>query len=105
MAAASSGALDSAHAVTMELSACRGLEAPEAGLLICSAWGRSVLAVLGAPRLCLSGGRPDPGLCPGALCPGSALLDSSSAGQPPPRRAAPERLRAALGPAERAAVF
>ena len=31
-------------------------------------WGRSVLAVLGPPGLCLSRGRPDPGLCPGALC-------------------------------------
>ena len=34
-------------------------------------WGRSVLAVLGPPGLCLSRGRPDPGLCPGALCSGA----------------------------------
>ncbi|CAD7682271.1 unnamed protein product [Nyctereutes procyonoides] len=39
-----------------------------AGPLICSARGRSVLAVLGPPGLCLVRGRPDPGLCPGALC-------------------------------------
>ncbi|CAD7690701.1 unnamed protein product [Nyctereutes procyonoides] len=39
-----------------------GLEAPGAGPLICSARGRSVLAVLGPPGLCLSRGRPDPGL-------------------------------------------
>ena len=56
VAAASSGALDSAHAVTMELSTCRGLEAPEAGPMICSAWGRSVLAALGPPDLFLSHG-------------------------------------------------
>ncbi|CAD7676243.1 unnamed protein product [Nyctereutes procyonoides] len=33
-----------------------------AGPLICSARGRSVLAVSGPPGLCLSRGRPDPGL-------------------------------------------
>lgn len=49
-----------------------------AGPLICSARGRSVLAVLGPPGLCLSRGRPDPGLCPGALCSGAPLLDSRS---------------------------
>ena len=64
MVVASSGALDSAPAVTTELTVCRGLEAPGAGLLICSAWGKSVLAVLGLPGLCLSRGRSDPGLCP-----------------------------------------
>ena len=66
--AASSGALESAPAVTMELSVCRGLDALGAGPLICSARGRSVLAVLGPPGLCLSRGEVDPGLCPGALC-------------------------------------
>ena len=54
MAVASSGALDSAPTVTRELSVCRGLDAPGAGPLICSAWGRSVLAVLCLPGLCLS---------------------------------------------------
>ena len=37
-------------------------------------WGRSVLAVLGPPGLCLSRGRPDPGLCPGALCSGACTV-------------------------------
>ena len=54
--AASSGALDSAPAVTKDLSVCRGLDAPRVGPLICSARGRSVLAVLGPPGLCLSRG-------------------------------------------------
>ena len=35
---ASSGALDSAPTVTMELSGCRGLDAPGAGTLICSSF-------------------------------------------------------------------
>ena len=52
-------------------------------------WGRSVLAVLGPPGLCLSRGRLDPGLCPGALCSGPALVDSRSrpaapSAEPPP---------------------
>ena len=46
MAAASSRALESAPAVTTELSVCRGLDALGEGPLICSTWGRSVLAVL-----------------------------------------------------------
>ena len=43
MVEASSPALDSAPAVTTELSVYRGLDAPGTGPLICSAWGRSVL--------------------------------------------------------------
>ena len=48
-----------------------------AGPLICSARGRSVLAVLGPPGLCLSRGRRDPGLCPGALCSGACAGGSA----------------------------
>ena len=47
-------------------------------------WGRSVLAVLGPPGLCLSRGRRDPGLCPGALCSGAC-----AGGFALPGRAAP----------------
>ena len=56
VAAASSRALESAPAVTTELSVCRGLDALGEGPLICSTWGRSVLAVLCPPGLCLSPG-------------------------------------------------
>ena len=38
------------------------------GTLICSALGRSVLAVGSLPGLCLSQGEANPGLCPGTLC-------------------------------------
>ncbi|CAD7670579.1 unnamed protein product [Nyctereutes procyonoides] len=66
-----------------------------AGPLICSARGRSVLAVLGPPGLCLSRGRPDPGLCPGALCSRACVVGFAL----PPRSslpgAAPEPLRTA----------
>ena len=55
MVAASSGALESAPAVTTELSVCRAWRL-QGGTLICSARGRSVLAVLGPPSLCLSRG-------------------------------------------------
>ena len=104
MAAASSGALDSAPAGTPELSAGPG--GSGAGRLICSARGRSVLAVLGPPGLCLSRGRPDPGLCPGALCSGAcaggfALPGRAAPSAEPP----PEPLRAAPGPAVRAAAL
>ena len=61
-------------------------------------WGRSVLAVLGPPGLCLSRGRPDPGLCPGALCSGPALVDSRSRAAHPPPRSRPRAPRAAPGP-------
>ena len=69
-------------------------------------WGRSVLAVLGPPGLCLSRGRRDPGLCPGALCSGACAVGFAL-----PVRAAPsaeprlEPLRAAPGPAVRAAAL
>ena len=69
MAAASSGALDSAPAVTTELSVSKGLDALGAGPLICSAWSRSVLAVLCPPGFCLSPGECSIlGWVPGALC-------------------------------------
>ena len=61
----------------------QGLEAPGGAADLLS-WGRSVLAVLGPPGLCLSRGRPDPGLCPGALGSGPALLDSRSRRPSPP---------------------
>ena len=64
-------------------------------------WGRSVLAVLGPPGLCLSRGRRDPGLCPGALCSGAcaggfALPGRAAPSAEPP----PEPLRAAPGTAQ-----
>ena len=43
-------------------------------MLICSALGRSVLAVLGSPGLSLSRGRSNPGLCPGPLCSGTCAV-------------------------------
>ena len=88
VAAASSGNLYSAPAVTREQSICRAWRL-RVGPLICSALGRSVLAVLGPPGLCLSRGRPNPGLCPGALCSGACAVGFSlPATQPPLRRAA-----------------
>ena len=89
VAAASSGALDSAPAVTTELSVCRGLDAPGAGLLIYSAWGRSVLAVLCPPGFCLSWGeRRILGCVPGAMCSGACAVGFAlSAAQPLLRRA------------------
>ena len=64
-------------------------------------WGRSVLAVLGPPGLCLSRGRRDPGLCPGAPCSGAcaggfALPGRAAPSAEPP----PEPLRAAPGTAQ-----
>ena len=64
-------------------------------------WGRSVLAVLGPPGLCLSRGRRDPGPCPGALCTGAcaggfALPGRATPSAEPP----PEPLRAAPGTAQ-----
>ena len=59
------------------------------GLLICSALGRCVLAVLGPPGFCLSRGRPNLGLCPGAPCSGAfAVGFSLPAAQPPLHKAA-----------------
>ena len=76
MAAASTGALDSASAVTMKLSDCRGLDAPGAGSLICSARGRSVLGVLGPPDLYLSRGEAGSwAVSPVPRAPGPVLLD------------------------------
>ena len=96
----SSGNLDSAPAGTPELSVCRAwrLRGGAADLL---SWGRSVLAVLGPPGLCLSRGRRDPGLCPGALCSGAcaggfALPGRATPSAEPP----PEPLRAAPGTAQ-----
>ena len=93
----SSGNLDSAPAGTPSA----GPGGSGAGPLICSARGRSVLAVLGPPGLCLSRGRRDPGLCPGALCSGAcaggfALPGRAAPSAEPP----PEPLRAAPGTAQ-----
>ena len=68
-------------------------------------WGRSVLAVLGPPGLCLSWGRRDPGLCPGALCSEACAVGFALPPRSPLRGAAPEPLRAAPGPAVRAAAL
>ena len=116
----------SAPTVTTELSVCRGLEAPGAGPLIFSARGRSVLAVLGPPGLCLSRGEATSwAVSPAPCAPGPVLLDSCSrwrsplrteplplpnplraapAPQPPPEPP-PEPLRAAPGPVVGAAAL
>ena len=64
--AARPGALDSAPAVTTELSVSRGLDAPGVGPLICSARGGvSLLSWALLASTCLGRrGRSDPGLCP-----------------------------------------
>ena len=104
MSVASSGNLDSAPTGTPELSVCRAwrLRGGAADLL---SWGGSVLAVLGPPGLCLSRGRPDPVLCPGALCSGACAVGFALPPRSPLRGAAPEPLRAAPGPAVRAAAL
>ena len=69
-------------------------------------WGRSVLAVLGPPGLCLSRGRLDPGLCPGALCSGACAVGFTLPGLTLPGLATPsvepppEPPRAAPGTAQ-----
>ena len=64
-------------------------------------WGRSVLAVLGPPGLCLSRGRRDPGLCPGALCSGACAVGFALPGRAAPSaELPPEPLRAAPGTAQ-----
>ena len=79
MVVASSGALDSAPAIAMELSVCRGLDALGAGRLILSTRGRSVLAVLGPSSLCLSQGEARSWAVSSVpSAPGPALLDSGS---------------------------
>ena len=80
----SSGNLDSAPAGTPSA----GPGGSGAGPLMCSARGRSVLAVLGPPGLCLSRGRRDPGLCPGALCSGACAGGFALPGRSPLRGAA-----------------
>ena len=67
VAAVSSGNLYSAPA-KLGSSLSAGPGGSWAGPLICSALSRSVLAILGPPCLRLSQQRPNPGLCPGALC-------------------------------------
>ena len=89
VAVASSGALDSAPAGTTELSVFRGLDAPGAGPLICSARGRSVLAVLGPPGLCLSRGEAGSWAVSRALCSRACAVGFAlPAAQPPPWGAA-----------------
>ena len=73
LVAASSPALESASTVTTELSVCRGLDAPGAGVTDLHSsgppGGRSILAVLCPPGFCLFGGeRRILGCVPGALC-------------------------------------
>ena len=84
MAAASSGALDSAPAVTTELSVCRGRDAPGAGPLICSAQAGASLLSCALPASACPGGRPDPGLCPGALCSGTCAVGFALPAEQPP---------------------
>ena len=93
-AEASSGALESAPAVTRELCVCRAWML-RAGLLICLSRGRSVLAVLGSPGLCLSWGEARSwAVYPAPCAPGPALLElrswprsplSAEPPEPPPR--------------------
>ena len=98
MVAASSGALDSAPAVAFKLSVCRGLDGPGVGLLICSARGRSVLAVLCPPGLCLSQGEVGSWAVSLVPCaPGPALLESRSRPAAPSVEPPAESLRAAPG--------
>ena len=80
VAAASSRALESAPAVTPELSVYRGLDAPGAGPLICSARGHLVAGVSLLSWALLAsacpGGKPDIGLCPRRPgLPGPVLLE------------------------------
>ena len=101
----SSGNLDSAPAGTPSA----GPGGSGAGPLICSAPGRSVLAVLGPPGLCLSRGRRDPGLCPGALCSGACAGGFALPGRATPYAEPPpeplQLLRVPPGPAVRAAAL
>ena len=100
MVVASSPALESAPAVTTELSVHRGLDAPGAGLLICSARGRSVLDVLCPPGLCLSRGSAGSWVVSPVPCaPGPALLESLSAA-PPPQHGAAARAASEVFPAD-----
>ena len=79
VAAASSRALESAPAVTTELSVCRGLDALGEGPLICSTWGRSVLAVLSLlASACPRGSAGSWTVSAGTLCSRPVLLDSRS---------------------------
>ena len=64
VAAASSPALDSAPAVTKELSVCRGQDAPGSGPLICSARAGASLWSCGLLASLCAGRRLDPGLYP-----------------------------------------
>ena len=69
--------------VIPEQSICRAW-GPGVGLLICGALGRSILIVLGPPGLCLSRGRPNPGLCPSALFSGACAVGFSFPAVQPP---------------------
>ena len=78
----------------------QGLEAPGGAADLLS-WGRSVLAVLGPPGLCLSRGRRDPGLCPGVLCSGACAGGFALPGRATPSAELPPKpLRAAPGTAQ-----
>ena len=96
---ATSPALDLAPAVTMELSVCRGLDAPGAGPLICSAWGRSVFVVLCSPGFCLSRGECRIlGCVPGALWSWACAVGFVLLAALPPRRGASARAASELLP-------
>ena len=91
----------SAPTVTPEQSICRAwrLQGEAADLL--SSWQErhccpgpsGPLPVLGPPGLCLSWGRPNPGLCHGALCSGACAVGFSLPAMQPPLHGA-----AALAP-------
>ena len=93
----SSGNLDSAPAGTPSA----GPGGSGAGPLICSAGAGASLLSWALPASACPGGRPDPGLCPGALCSGAcaggfALPGRAAPSAEPP----PEPLRAAPGTAQ-----
>ena len=106
MAAASSGALESAPAVTTELSICRGLDAP-------GAWPLSAQFGAGAsfPSWALLAsacpwGRPDPGMFPWRpVLPGLRCWICTPGRAAASPQLPPEPLRAAPGPAVRAAAL
>ena len=106
VAAASSGALDSAPALTMESQSARAWMLQGGADLQSSGppGGRSILAVLGPPASACPVGSTDPGLCPPVpWAPGPALLQSLPGRASPP--AAPSSLSclwAAPGPAGQA---
>ena len=98
MAAASSGALESAPAVAPELSVCRAWRL-RAGPLICSAGAGASSLSWALPASACPGGGGILGCVPAPCAPGPALLDSRSrAAQPPPRSRRPSPSELLLEP-------